>query len=172
MAKLFSLLQMSPVSWISVVMTQPVSTVSAGEHCPCASPTSSLFPPVTSGTQIHPSTTLSSLFGRGWNCLLDSCPRILWQWWAGTRLGIHALVSGILPSQSNLLTVCFSMSSTIFASNIHICWDSVGYSFCSSEYQLGVLPACRGTWTPLSPTSPPSSNSEMFIEYSHNFLST
>ena len=43
-AQLVSLLQVSPGSPISLVMTQPASTVSADEHCPCA-PATSFIPP-------------------------------------------------------------------------------------------------------------------------------
>ena len=49
------------------------------------------------------------------------------------------------------------MSSAVLASSFHICWDTIGYSLCSSEDQLGVPPVCKGKWTPLSPTSPLSS---------------
>ena len=37
-------------------------------------------------------------------------------------------------SQCKLLTIYFLMSSTILASKLHINWDSVGCSLCSSDY--------------------------------------
>ena len=76
---------------------------------------------------------------------------------------LPVLVSETLPSQSNLLTICFSMSSTILASNLHICWDTVGCSLCSSEDQLGIPPVHRGKWAPLPSTSlPPSKILSLF----------
>ena len=69
---------------------------------------------------------------------------------------VPMLVPGTLPSQSNLLTICFSMSSTVLASKLHISWDAVGCSLCSSEDQLGVPAGHRGKWDLLPPTSPPS----------------
>ena len=39
-------------------------------------------------------------------------------------------------SQSNLLTNCSSMSSTILASSLHICWDTAGCSLCSLSYTV------------------------------------
>ena len=50
----------------------------------------------------------------------------------------------------------FSMSYTVLASNLHICWDTVGCSLCSSEDQLGVPLLHRGKWTPLPSMLPPS----------------
>ena len=52
----------------------------------------------------------------------------------------------------------FSMSSIVFASNLHICWDTIGCSLCSSEDHLGVPSGHRKNWAPLPPTSPPSSD--------------
>ena len=49
-----------------------------------------------------------------------------------------------------------SMCSTVLASSPHICWDTIGCSLCCSEDRLGVLPLCRGKWTPLPPISLPS----------------
>ena len=68
MAQLFSLLQVSPSSPVSLVMTQLPSTVSAGAHHPCAFATSSLFAPATSSIQVHPDASQTSLFGRGESC--------------------------------------------------------------------------------------------------------
>ena len=143
-------------------MTQPASTVPACEHCPCASPTSSLLPPVTSRTQVHPGAALSSLFGRGGSYCFGSHPRILQHAPPGAGPGVTAAlvpvwVPGTLPSQHSLLTVCFSMSSTILASNLPICWESVGCSLCSSKDRLSVPPVHRGKWALLPPTSPPYS---------------
>ena len=70
-------------------------------------------------------------------------------------LGLRDLT---VPKQSSLLSG-FSVSSTILASNLHICWDTIGCSFCSSEDQQGVPPVGRGKWTPLPPISPSSSQS-------------
>ena len=86
----------------------------------------------------------------------------------GTELGAAAalvpvLVPGTLLSQHNLLTVCFSMSSKILASKLHISWDSIGGLLCSSEDFLGVPPVHRGKWALLPPTMPPSSCLYLFI---------
>ena len=53
-----SLLQVSPSNPISLV---PVSTVPVDVYCLCVSPTSSLFPPVTSSIQVPPGARLPSL---------------------------------------------------------------------------------------------------------------
>ena len=76
---------------------------------------------------------------------------------AGARPGAAAapvpgVVLGTLPSQSILLTICFSVSSTILASKLHISWDSIGFSHCSSEDHLCVPSVHRGKWTLLPPT--------------------
>ena len=71
---------------------------------------------------------------------------------------VPALVPGTLLSQHNLLTICFSMSSTILASNLHVSWDTIGCSLCSSEDQLGVPAVCRGSCALLPPTLLPYSN--------------
>ena len=111
MAQLFSLLQASLSSLLSLVMTQPVSTVSAGEHCPCVSATSYLFP---TPQQLQASRSilvpLYPPFLAGERAIdlspfQDSCGRP-----AGTRPGAAAalvlvLVPGTLPCQSNLLTI-------------------------------------------------------------------
>ena len=150
MVQLISLFQASSSPLVSPVITQPVSTFPAGEPCPYSSPTSSLFPSATSSIQVHPGATLSSLFGRGKSCWFGSPPKILQQ--VPTSTGpeaavalVPALVPGTLLYQSNLFTVYFSMSSTILAFNLHICWDSIGCSLCSSEDWLGVPPVCRGS---------------------------
>ena len=161
MAQLFSLLQASPGSPISLVMTQPASTVSAGEHCPCASATS--FIPPSDFKHPGPSWCHSILpvwQGRELLIWLSSKNPMAVPTSMGPRAAVAlvpVLVPGTLPSQSNLLTVCFSMSSTILASNIYICWDSIGRSLCSSEDCLGVTPVHRGEKTLLPPTLLPSS---------------
>ena len=50
------------------------------------------------------------------------------------------------------------MSSTILASNLHVSWDTIGCSLCSSEDQLGVPAVCRGSCALLPPTLLPYSN--------------
>ena len=79
---------------------------------------------------------------------------------------VPVLVSGNLPSHLNLFTVWFSISSTILASKLHISWDPIGCSFCSSEDRQGVPSVHRGMWALLPPTSPPSSWNWLFILYS------
>ena len=102
-AQLFSLVQVSPGSPISLVMTQPVSTVSVGEHRLCVSPTLSLFPPATSSTQVHPGAALSSLFGTkgavDFAVLQVSCSR---HWVGGcSSLGPHTGLRDLtIPTQS------------------------------------------------------------------------
>ena len=128
-AQHFCFLQASPGSPISLVMTQPASTVSVGEHCPCVSATSSFFPP-SDFKHPGPSWCLSILpvwQGREPLTWLSSKTLV-----AGPGAGpgaaaalVPALVPGTLPSRSNLLTICFSMSSTTLASKLHMCWDSV-----------------------------------------------
>ena len=95
-AQIVSPLQAPPSSPIPLVMTQKVSTVSVGEHCPCASATSSLFLPETSSIQVHPGVSLSSLFGRGGEgapdlaLFQDSCRRLgRHQAWGCSSPGPH-----------------------------------------------------------------------------------
>ena len=57
-----SFLQMLPCTPISLV---PVSTVPADVYCLCVSPTSSLFPPATSGVQDLPGARCPPCSGRG-----------------------------------------------------------------------------------------------------------
>ena len=141
MARLFSLLQASPGSPISVVMTQLASTISAGEHHPCASLTSSLFPP---SDFKHPGPSGCCSILPVWQ------ERELLIWLSSTDLaagaGRHWARDCSSPgpcsgprdplSQSNLLTNCSSMSSTILASSLHICWDTAGCSLCSLSYTV------------------------------------
>ena len=51
-------------------------------------------------------------------------------------------VPGTLLPQRNLITICFSTSSTVLASKLHISWDSIGSSLCSSEDWLGIPVGC------------------------------
>ena len=93
-----------------------------------------------------------------------SPPNLLWQppnLAPGSRLKTTAAlvpvqIPGTPLSQHNL-TVCFSTSSTILASKLHISWDSVGCSLFSSEDSLGVPVWLRDKWAPIPPTLPPSS---------------
>ena len=102
MAQLFSLLQVSPGSPISLVMTQLGSTVSAGEYNPCVSATLSLLQPMTSHIQVHPGAALSSLFSMEGAVDLpvfqESCSRPgRYQAWGYISPG-PMLVPGTLPS--------------------------------------------------------------------------
>ena len=133
-------------------MIQPASTVSAGAQRPCVFATLSLSPPETSSTQVHPGAAQTSQFSRGGSHLPGSLPRILWLARQVPRLGLQLPWSrswslGPYCPKAISLSSDFSMSSTILASNLHICWDTVGCSLCSSEDELGVPLVCRGKWT-------------------------
>ena len=159
-AQLFSLFQTSPSSPISLALTQPVFTVTVSVHLPLC-----LYSP----QQLQASRSI----------LVPLCPPCLavevaddlalaQRYCSRAGLGAAAalvpeLLPGNLLSQCNLLTICFSVSYTILASNPHIFWDSIGSSLCSSKDQLGVLPACRGKWTLVPSTLPPSSNSKRHL---------
>ena len=131
MAQIISHLQVSPGSPISLVLSQPATTVSAEEHCLCGSPTVSL-----SSQQLQVSRSLLvrdwlSCSGRGESskftitdlALPQSSCRSHSAWRPDTRPGTAAAVvpsqvPGTLPSLRNLLTVSFSMPFAIFAFQI------------------------------------------------------
>ena len=150
MAQPFSLLRVSPRSPISLVVIQLVSTVSAGAYLPCAFVYFFLITPIDFK---HP--------GQSWWCsnlrvgqwrepltwLSPNNPAVGTVAGPGAAALIPALVPGTLSSEAISLPSDFSMSSTILASNLHICWDTVGCSLCSSEDGLGVPPVPRGKWT-------------------------
>ena len=60
----------------------------------------------------------------------------------------------VLNSPYHLIFQC---PLQFLVSNLHICWDILGCSLCSSEDQLGVSPVHRGKRTPLPPLSLQSS---------------
>ena len=136
--------------------SQPVSIVSVGEHHPCVFASSSLFPPETSSIQVHPRVAQTALYGREGSPLSDSLPRILQQTQQALGLGLQPPWSLRWPQgpycpEALSLPSDFSMSSTVLPSNLHICWDTVGCSLCSSVDWVGVSPMCRGKWNPLPP---------------------
>ena len=148
-ARLFSLLQASPGSPISLVMTQPASTVPEGEHSPCASPTLSLFP------RLCP----PCLAGEGAVYVALSKDPVTYAW-----LGLQqpcSLYCSWGPYHPNAISLPSVIQCPLhfLASDLHISWDSVGCSLCSSDW-LGVSPVRRGKWALLTPTSPPSSLSK------------
>ena len=64
---------------------------------------------------------------------------------------------GPYHSKAISLPSFFQCSPTILASNLHICWDSIGCSICSLEDWLGVPPVLRRKGALLPSTSLPSS---------------
>ena len=95
--QLFSHLQVSPDSPISLILSQPTITVPAGEYHLCVFPTVSLSFPVTWSIQVTPGVGLTSLLWEG---------RELWSYnrWSGSPpkflQQLPSLVPGQRPQQS------------------------------------------------------------------------
>ena len=66
---------------------------------------------------------------------------------------------GTFPVAYKILPPVFKCPLHTFPSKLHIIWDSVSCSLCSSEDRLDVPVGCMSRWAQHLPTSPPSSSS-------------
>ena len=140
-----------------------MTTVPVREHHLCLSPTVSLYTQRLQASRSPPVKDWRPCPGRGGNykvtiadpaLLQSSCSR--WQPWS--------LVPGQGPSHqsTNSLLSVFKCPLQSLASKLHIGWDSIGCSPCSSEDLLGVPAGGTSKWVQLPPISPPFSNSQYF----------
>ena len=148
MTKLFSHLQVSPRSPISVVLSQSMTTVPAGEPHLCGSLTASFSPQRLQGSKsLLGGTGLPALSGEGAGelqsliRLSSEVPAAYEVHGTSSRTAaavVAAQVPGTLPLVYAIsLPPVFKHPPQSLASKLHINWDSVGSSLCSSEHWLG-----------------------------------
>ena len=150
---------MSPRTPIALV---PAFTVPADVYCLCVSLTSSLFPP-RDFQNPGPSwcwAALLALVGEGAGDL-TLFPISSERCWARGHRGADPRELTI-PTQSPH-HLFFNVLLLFLASKLHISWDSLGCSLCSSEDRLGVPAGHRENQALLLPTSPPSCASQHSI---------
>ena len=126
-------------------------------------------PTETSNIQVSPGWGLACLLWEGWvlqsyNHWSGSPPKLLKQLQSllpglGTTAAVvHVQVPEIFPSSYTIsLPSVFRCPLQSLASKLHIRWDSIGCSLCSSENHLGVPVGYMSKWVQLPPTWPLSS---------------
>ena len=97
----------------------------------------------------------------------DSLPRILQQTLCPGRGFSHPGPSAgprdLIVLKHSSYHLIFQRPLQFLVSDLHICWNTVGCSLCSSEDQLSVSPVPRGKWTLRPPISPPSLSFDIFL---------
>ena len=78
--------------------------------------------------------------------------------WTGncSSLGTHADPRDLTIPEQSPHHLFFNVLCKFFASKLHISWDSIGCSLCSSEDQRGVPAGHRENWALLPAILPPS----------------
>ena len=89
----------------------------------------------------------------------ESCSRSSWHWgWGCNCPGPCTGPRDLIVLKCSPYRLIFQCPLHFLVFNLHICWNTIGCSLCSSEDQLGISPVRRGVWTllPLSHCHLPS----------------